>query len=177
MADNVFPYNLPSRQALIRLIQETHPRLNLKDAYCDFDDPYFSPTEEIPGRTFIEVEQTDLNIRRTYVYRRLDFGVTFSGGIKLKLDAPLTSRKIVDEINRTRGMTIGEEDVAVDDEEFGVTGMPEEFVLKAKSTSLVWFGSTVVTIEPLDRPENIRLLEDGTARLTEDGGYRLLEVE
>lgn len=176
MATDVFPYNLPSRQALIRLIQETHPRFNLKEKYAAFTDPYAAPTESIPGRTFVEVEQIDLNLKRWYVYRRLDLNVSFKGGITIKLETPVTSRKIVEEINRTRGMNITAEDVELDDVELGQPGYPVNFVLVAKPTSFVWYGSVPVYVESLDRPANIRILEDGSSRLVESGSYRMLEV-
>jgi hypothetical protein len=176
MADIVFPYNLPSRLALIRLIQETHPRFNLKDEYTQFDEPYFAPTESIPGRTFIEVEQTDLNVKRQYVYRRLDLDITFKGGITIRLEAPVTPRKIVEEINRTRGMKLGADDVEISDREIGNPGVPVNYMLQAKPKSLVWFGSVPVYVEPMDRPQDIRILEDGSSRLVESGGYRMLEV-
>ncbi|MGB2135618.1 MAG: hypothetical protein ACPHYG_06460, partial [Flavobacteriales bacterium] len=172
----VFPYNLPSRQALIRLIKETNPRFNLKEKYAHFEPPHFAPTDSVPGRTFIEVEQTDLNLKRWYVYRRLDFAVTFRNGINIKLEAPVTSRRIVEEINRTRNMALTEADVALNDQALTQPGMPATWTMKAKPESYVWFGEVSVYVEPLDRPANIRLLEDGSARLIESGKYRLLEV-
>ncbi len=177
MATDVFPYNLPSRLAMIRLIQETHPRFNLKEEYTHFDPPFASPTETNPGRTFVKVEQTDLNLERHYVYRRLDLNITFKGGITIKLDSPVTSRRIVEEINRVRDMNLGLDDVEMNDEPMGEPGQPLNYTMAAKEDSLVWYGSVPVYVESTDRPMNIRILEDGSSRLVETGDYRLLEVK
>lgn len=176
MANDVFPYNLPSRQALIRLIQETHPRFNLKDEYTEFSQLFFAPTETSSGRTFITVEQTDLNITRSYVFRRLNLSVAFRGSVTVKIEGAITSRSIVAELNRSRNMHLGPEDVEIDDTVLNPNGFSVNHTLKAKPGSYVWFGELVVNAESLSRPANVRLLEDGTERLLEDGEYRLLET-
>lgn len=176
MSIETIPFNLTSRQALIELIRKTHPRLNLVEKYARFDPPYHAPTEDFPGRTFIEVEQTDRNLKRWYVYRRLDFNVKFLGQINIKLASPITPRRIVEEINRSRGMCITDEDVELNDTPIETSGHNVLWTMEALPNSYRWVGSVPVSVEPLDRPTNVRLTEDGAVRLNEDGSYRLLEI-
>lgn len=175
MATDTFPFNLPSTQALIRLIQETHPRFNLKEQYTEFADLFHAPTPTSPGRTFITVEQTDLNITRSYVFRRLNLGIAFRGQVTVKIEGPITPKAIVTELNRARNMFLGDDDVYANDDVLNPNGFSVVYTLKAKPESRVWFGELVINAESLSRPANVRLLEDGTERLLESGQYRLLE--
>jgi hypothetical protein len=175
MATDRFPYDLPSRQALVRLIQEIRPRFGLTEATARFEKPFLAPTPTSPGRTFIEVENTDINCKKPFVYRRLDFGIALKEPVEISLSGAVTPKAIVEEINRVRGMYIGPEDTSMAIVQLAPVGMSFTYRLKARPDSLVWYGEADVNITSLSIPDDARLMENGDPRLLEDGSYRLME--
>lgn len=176
MASDRFPYDLPSREAMVRLIQETFPKFGLEKRYAKLGRPFFQPTADIPGRTFIEVENTIKNVKANYVYRRLDLGVTFPNGLEIAVTGPITPRSVAQEINRAYEMQFGPEDVPYFDFMLVPIGISVVYRMRALSDSLVWFGDVLVTVHPADIPSNARLLEDGRVRYLEDGEVRIMEA-
>lgn len=176
MADDRFPYNLPGRQALVRLINETYPSYRLDVAYTDFKPPFFSPTIQTPGRTFIQAENTEINADFWFVFRRLDLGILFPQNVEILVDGVITPRKIVEEINRSYDMSFDEEDVLMSNTQLVPLGHSAFYRMRSKAGSFVWYGSALIEVGPLHPPENARTLEDGvTFRFLENGDLREME--
>lgn len=176
MATDRFPYDLPSREALVTLIQHHRPNWDVQSNTVDFDPPFYSPTMETPGRTFIEVYLLDKGVKAWFGYRRLDIGIALGERISITVDGEITSNKIVQEINRTRNMQFGPDDVFMTDRVLGEAGSALLYRMRAKKGSHVWYGSTIIEIAPEIVDEYARLTELGELRLTEDGETRVLEI-
>lgn len=175
MPTDRFPYDLPSREALIRLINETYPDYELGDDTTEFNAPFFAPTSSIPGRTYIEAEATLLNRKHWFVYRRLDLGVTFPHVLTISVAGVITPRKIVEEVNRVYNMRFDPTDVRMDDFPLAPSGYSVTYRLRALPGSYVWFGSALIDVNAIDVPLNVRVSEEGVYRLSEEGTIRLME--
>lgn len=176
MASDRFPYDLPPFRAMVRLIQETYPAFKLTEENAKFSDVFFDPTPDIPGRTFVQVENTILNVKESYVYRRLDLGITFSLGLNIAVNGAITPRSIAEEINRSHGMALDKTDVSWSNIPLVPIGGSVVYRMRALPGSHVWYGETLVTVVPASIPVNARRFEDGQVRYTEDGTIRILET-
>ena len=175
MSEDRFPYNLPSHEATVRLINDTYPRANMLPKLTRFETPTSVPIEGEPGRSHIAVTNLRTGKRNEYYYRRLDIGVTFTDGMEIYVDGPITPRSIVEEINRAYEMNFGPDDLLMSNNQLVPLGSGVVYQMRAYARSLVWYGDVVVVANPSVMPTNVRLLENGTARLLEEGTYRLLE--
>jgi hypothetical protein len=176
MATDRFPYDLPSREALVTLIQQSRPAWGIESHTVDFDPPYYSPTVETPGRTFIEVYMLDKGIKTWFRYRRLDISKAIGERIIISIEGDITSRKIVEKINSRRAMVFGVDDVYMTDRVLGSADTALLYRMRAKANSAVWYGSTIIEVVPANQVANARLAEDGSTRITEDGETRTLEA-
>lgn len=176
MSSDRFPYDMPPRAALIRLIEETYPNHQLVSDYLNIGEPFFAPTATTPGRTFIEVEDTDYNVKRWYVYRRLDLAIALGEQPHIQLTTAISPQAIVDEINRSRGMTLTADDVPYHSRPLVPVGESVIYRLRALPTSLVWYGEVLVDVTYVGPPPTPqRQLESGELRTLEDGTVRTLE--
>lgn len=170
-----FPYDLPSREALIRLIQETYPSLNVKMHNSTVELPYFSPTINTPGRTFVEVHLNNKEQPLVFVYRRLDLDTALNSPSVI-VEGAITPRAIAERLNESRGMSFGPDDVSFSEVELGEEGEQITYRMKALPQSLVWYGETTVTANSATSGENTRVTESGDdIRVTEDGETRRIE--
>lgn len=170
-----FPYNLPSREALCVEIRKLSKYSLVEDRLVTFEDIFFSPTTTYPGRTFIEMVDLKANIKSWFVYRRLDLNVALGNEVKVTVVGKLTPKAIVEEINRSRGMTFREDDLDMS-EDVLVTPTDEfTYSLKALSGSYAYYGKVNVVVRVTNVPSNNRFEENGTPRLLEDGEYRTLD--
>lgn len=174
MSDDNFPYNMPGREALVRLINDTYPGMNMGVSTTEFDPPFFSPTEDTPGRTFIEAHE--LHKHFWFVYRRLDLAIALPDNPVIFIDGTITPKSIVEEINRTMGMHFDESDVVMVDIPLVPLGESTTYRMKAKTGSYVWYGEILIEAHSGDITPFTRLMEDGEIRLLEDGNPRLLET-
>ncbi|BEG72412.1 virion structural protein [Pseudomonas phage PA1C] len=172
-----FPYNLPSRAALCRLIRETSKHKNIQDEFVNFEDMFFSPTSGVPGRTYIEMIDNKASLKDWFVYRRLELSHPDCLGPNpsIKLSGVATPAAIAEEINRSRKMTFGPDDLSFSTTVINTKDDVFEYELVAMTGSYAYFGSTIVTIEMVEGNQYARLLEDGGYRLMEDGLIRELE--
>lgn len=176
MADR-FPYNLESRPALIRLVDEDFPDLGVIDGNVAFRNLYFSPTMNTPGRTFITMDLLDEDKSFDYVYRRLSLDLALGGPVELTLDSPITPKKIAETINTEYNFHLSAADVS-----FSVTPLTEGesgviYRMRAKENSFVWYGSLVVNvILEGSVQDRVLLIENAEPLLMEDGEPFLLET-
>lgn len=170
-----FPYNLPSRQALCVEIRELPKYRLIEDNLVTFEDIFFSPTSTNPGRTFIEMIDLKTNIKSWFVYRRLDLNIALGPDPKITIVGKITPRTIVDEINRSRGMTFMEDDLDMSDDV--LVSPTDEFVytLKALSGSYAYYGKVDIVIRTTSVPSNNRYTEDNIPRQLENEEYRTLD--
>lgn len=173
-----FPYNLPSRAALCRLIREKPIYRNIKDDQVTFEDMFHAPVEGVPGRTFIEMIDLLRQVKSWFVFRRLDLKISLVQNSTIKISGPPTPKAIAEEINRSRGMTFGPDDLSFSDSV--IEGVGDNFVyeLNAMLGSYAYFGSCLLNIEVLGGTQGDRLLETssgGIVRLLENGEGRELE--
>lgn len=176
MADH-FPYNLESRPALIRLVDEDFPDLGVTDTTVVFRNLYFSPTMNTPGRTFITMDLPDEDKSFDYVYRRLSLDLALGGPVELTLDNPITPKKIAEELNAKYDFHLTDMDVSFSETPLTVGSSGVIYRMRAKEGSFVWYGSLVVRVVlegPL--PSNILLMENGDPLLMENGEPFLLET-
>ena len=178
MAADRFPYDKESSEALAILLQETRPNWKVSAKKVQFKDFIHLPKDGVPGRTFVDVVLLDQGITTQFCYRRLDIGVALGPRVILQVEGDITSRKIVDELNRVRAMQFSNVDVFVSDRILAREGEGVVYRMRARPSSPVWYGETILEVEAVKPtlPANVRLLEDGTPRLLEDGSYRLLEA-
>ncbi len=169
-----FPYNLPSRAALCVEIRKLSRYANVEDKYVTFEDMFFSPTANVPGRTYIEMVDLKSNAKGWFVYRRLDLKVALGANPVIRLSGDITPKAIAEEINRSRGMTFGADDLSFSTEPLYFVDGYLEYTLKAMTGSYAYFGSVTVSIEDAGYASRLRLLEDRTPRQLESGEYRLL---
>ena len=113
-----FPYNLPSREALVELIRRSTNRPNLKDNYITFEDLFFSPTTLEPGRTLVEMIDRETSVKDWFEFRRLELSNARCLGplVSVKIQGEPTPANIAKEINRARRMPFGPSDVSFSDE-------------------------------------------------------------
>lgn len=177
MPSNTFPYDLNSFDALARLLQTVKPSWNVSSQSIKLDNFQFLPTDAKPGRTFVDVTMLDQGVTSIFCYRRLDIGRALGPRIELTVEGEITPRTIVEEINRVRGMFFSNHDILVSDRVLARRDGVVTYRMRARATSPVWYGETVVVVRSLqpEVPLNVRLMEDGTPRLLENGDYRLLE--
>jgi len=177
----IYSYTKRGRDALVDLIQETHPRLGVMDYNVSFEDPIPVPTDTDPGRTYIEMYLQDRGRKESLYYRRLDMAVAMGPVVSIthRDDRTPTHRSIAEEINRQLGFNLNSRDVDFDRIKVHSRQNPFQFTLKAKPTSYVWYGEVTVEVSlvSLDSVDDVRLMEDGTGigRLMEDGHFRMLE--
>ncbi|MBW6072771.1 hypothetical protein KZ856_38015, partial [Pseudomonas aeruginosa] len=93
----------------------------------------------------------------------------------IKLSGVATPAAIAEEINRSRKMTFGPDDLSFSTTVINTKDDVFEYELVAMTGSYAYFGSTIVTIEMVEGNQYARLLEDGGYRLMEDGLIRELE--
>lgn len=172
-----FPYNLPSREALVELIRRSERRPNLKDDYVTFEDLYFTPTTAEPGYTTIEMIDKIADFKSWFEFRRLDLSNPRCLGpvVNIKIQGDPTPEAIAKEINRSRNMKFDPSDLSFSDEQIPVFGDTFTYVLRALSGSYVYYGETIVNVEILPISRWTRYLEDGCIRYTEDDITRELE--
>lgn len=172
-----FPYNLPSREALVELVRRSNKRPNLKDEYVTFEDMFFSPTEVEPGRTYIEMIDRETSHKDWFEFRRLDFADTrcFGPSLSIKVMGEPTPANIALEINRSFLRKLGPSDVSFSEELIPVIGNTFEYDFTALTGSYVYFGTTKVLVEIIPVSQWTRYTEAEKIRYTEDDITRELE--
>lgn len=166
-----FPFNLPSREALVELVRRSEKMPDLKDEYVTFEDLSFSPTELEPGRSFIELIDRVTSHKFWYEFRRLNLSDPRCLGplVSIKVQGDPTPANIAREINRSRKMNFGEADVSFSEELLPVQGTTFEYDFTALSGSYVFFGATKIQVELIPISQWTRYIESGTVRWLEDG--------
>lgn len=172
-----FPYNLPSREALVELVRRSENRPTLKDEYVTFEDLFFSPSTMEPGRTYIEMLDKVSNHKDWFEFRRLDLANPRCLGplVSIKVMGDPTPANIAAEINRSRKMPFGPSDVSFSDELIPVIGDTFEYEFTALSGSYAYYGKTMVQVEIIPISQWTRYVEAGSIRYTEEGDARNLE--
>lgn len=182
MSEIRFPYDLSSRKALVELIRRHHPDEDIQDDFLVFEDMFFSPTEQEPGHTSIEMTNLRTGKKRWFAYRRLDIeevlrkytppDQTF---VRIDITGEITSEKILAEINRVFVMHLDHEDVAVSN-----TPLTNKnnvvYTLQILTGSYAYYGYVPIYVNTTPDQLGLRLLEDGIVRLLEDGTPRRLEL-
>jgi hypothetical protein len=166
-----FPYNLPSREALVRLAREDTNE-DIQSEHVNFEDMFFSPRPEIPGRTFIEMVNNRTKHKFWFVYRRLDMALVIGPNAHFKIDGLPTPANIAHEINRSRNMTFGPDDISFSNTVINATDDIFTYRLKAMTGSYAYFGEVDIEIELVGGNQYARFLETGEYRLTEAGLVR-----
>lgn len=171
-----FPYNMPSRDALVRLVNTDTGR-TLRPDQISFDDMYFAPIPTVPGRTYIEITDHTNGGKEAHTYRRLELSHQKCLGVntRVTITGRPTPALIAAEINRSRDMHFGPDDVS-----FATTAIPFSdttfvYTMVAMTGSYAYVGETTIIVEVVEIDPFSRLLEDGTVRLLEDGAIRELE--
>lgn len=172
-----FPYNLPSREALVELVRRSEHRPDLKDEYITFEDLFFSPSAMEPGRTYVEMIDKVANHKDWFEFRRLDFADRRCLGpsVSIKVMGDPTPANIATEINRSRLMNLGPSDVSFSDEVIPVMGTTFEYEFTALTGSYVYYGKTLIQVEIIPISQWTRYLESSAIRYTEEGVTRELE--
>ena len=170
-----FPYNLPSRAALCRLIRENPTYKDITDDLVTFEDLFHSPTSDVPGRTFLEMIDLRKQYKSWFIYRRLGLDLVLGKNSTISLMDIPSPASIAAEINRSRGMTFGPDDISFSTVPLVVKDNQIEYTLKAMLGSYAYYGECTITVNMVTRPGSARLLEDGSERLLEDGTIRQLE--
>lgn len=177
MASDRFPYDRPSFQALVELARREKPNDQIEEGFVLFGDMFFGPTEGTPGRTFIEMFNQKTQLKRWFVFRRLDFNRVLGPNPTITLIGKITPANIAKEINRSREMYLDYTDVDFGSEVLADGSEPFTYVLKALPGSYVYYGQATITVNAIPVQDGVRLLEDGTERTLEDGTTpRLLET-
>jgi hypothetical protein len=175
MATDRFPYDMPSFDALVKLVQDTKPTWRVETGFVGFGDIFHSPTPDVPGRTYIEMENKLTQKKSWFKYRRLDLAIVLGSTPTITVLEAATPRVIAEEINRSRGMLLTDADVDFSDEVLGGKLSTFTYTLKAKPGSFVYYGQTTVTVNIATVSPYARYLEDGSVRLDESGEVRELE--
>jgi hypothetical protein len=171
-----FPYDMPSRAALVRLAQEEMPMEGIEEDYVNFDDMFFAPLPAVPGRTFIEMTNRKTGRKFPYVYRRLDLQLTPIGrDAIIRVTGLPTPATIAKEINRSRNMHFGPDDLSFSNVVINSRDTSFKYTLKALMGSYAYYGEVEITVEVLDVNGWARYLEDGDPRLMETGDIREME--
>lgn len=171
-----FPYNMPAREALVKQVN-TDLRRNYKPEQVSFEDMFFAPLPAIPGRTYIEMTDRLTGRKEFFVYRRLDLAHPKALGMNTKitiLGLP-TPASIAKEINRSRKMTFGPDDISFSTVVINTKDDLFVYRLKAMAGSYAYFGETDILVEVIAVNPFARYLEDGDPRLLETGDIRELE--
>lgn len=183
MADIRFPYDLPSYDALIELIRRERPGEDILKDFLVFGDMFFAPTDEEPGRTYIEMTNLRNGKKRWFVYRRLDinpvlreYTLAEEPYVSIELDGEITSAKILAEINRKFKMHLNHDDVEVSNKPLTADNNAV-YTMYMLPGSYAYYGFVTIYVNTTPDAFAHRLLEDGTVRLLEDGTPRLLEDE
>lgn len=171
-----FPYDMPSREALVTQVNIDLKR-NYKPNQVTFEDMFFAPLPAIPGRTFIEMIDRTNGVKSYFVYRRLDLAHPKALGTntRIKVFGLPTPASIATEINRSRKMTFGPDDVSFSTTVINTTDDVFVYRLKAMTGSYAYFGETDIIVEVVEANPWSRYLEDGDFRLMESGQVRELE--
>lgn len=175
MATDRFPYDMPSFDALVKLVQDTKPTWRVETGFVGFGDIFHSPTPDVPGRTYIEMENKLVQKKHWFIYRRLDLAIVLGATPTITIMGTATPRAIAEEINRSRGMYLTGDDVDFSKEVLGGKLSTFTYTLKAKPGSFVYYGQTTVTVNIATVSPYARYLEDGSVRLDESGEVRELE--
>lgn len=172
-----FPYNMPSREALVELVRRSTGRTDLKDDYITFEDLFFSPTVVEPGRSYIEMIDRQTSHKDWFEFRRLNLSDTRCLGpvVNIKIMGDPTPENIAMEINRSRKMSFGPSDLSFSDELIPVIGNLFEYDLIALTGSYAYFGKTKIIVEVIPVSQWTRYTELGKIRYTEAGLNRELE--
>lgn len=177
-----FPFDLSSRKALIELIRRDRPTETIEEEYLIFGDFFFSPTEQEPGRTYIEMTNLWNGKKRWFVYRRLDINPVIrqytpidESYVRVDIVGTITSEKILAEINRKFNMHLDHEDVAVSSKPL-TDKNSIVYTLIMLPNSYAYYGYVPIYVNTTPDQLGLRLLEDGTVRLLEDGTPRRLEI-
>lgn len=172
-----FPYDLPSRDALVRLIQET-TQSTITAETVTFEDMFFAPLQSVPGRTYIEMINTRTQRKEWYVFRRLDIKKVFGDTAVFRLMGRPSPASIAIEINRALNMQLGPDDISFSTALIELNGETVvKYMLRAMTGSYAYYGEVEITLEILSVSPYARVLEDGGIRLNENGGIRELEHE
>lgn len=172
-----FPYNLPSREALVELVRRSENRPDLRDNFVTFEDLFFSPTLVEPGRTYIEMVDLITSHKDWFEFRRLDLADNRCLGptINIIVQGNATPANIALEINRSRKMSFGESDVSFSDEVIAYTGDSFDYDFTALSGSYAYYGTTKVKVTVVPTSQWTRYTESDLIRYTEVGVERELE--
>lgn len=172
-----FPYNLPSRVALVVLIRRLTNRPNLKDEDVSFEDIFFSPTEVEPGRTYIEMVDRSVQYKDWFVFRRLNLAdpACLGNELAITIVGDPTPAAIAREINRSMGMTFGPDDISFSEEYIPVSNGNFNYELRAMTGSYAYFGVTTINVKVVQSSRWNRYLQDGLIRYLQDGTPRQLE--
>ena len=171
---NKFPYNMRSREALVELIRQTED-LTLSDDLVTFEDIVYSPTQQEPGRTFIEMIDLRVNHKYWYAYRRLELDKALPLNYVITLTQRPTPAAIVNEINRSLGMNFGPDDTSFSNTILTTENTPFVYRMVAFAGSYAYCGAVNILVNQAIAESDIREEEDGTIRLEEDGIIRRKE--
>ncbi|QBJ02723.1 virion structural protein [Pseudomonas phage Psa21] len=171
-----FPYDMPSRDALVKQVN-TDLKRSYKADQVSFEDMFFAPLPAIPGRTFIEMTNRLTGLKEFFVYRRLDLAHSKALGTttRIKIVGLPTPANIANEINRSRKMTFGPDDISFSTVVINNKETSFVYRVEAMTGSYAYFGYTDITVEVVESNPNARYLEDGDPRLMETGDIRELE--
>lgn len=169
-----FPYNLPSRDALCVEIRKIYRYAHVEDNFVTFEDMFFSPTTNVPGRTYVEMVDLKRNTKGWFVYRRLNLAVALGLNPLIRISGPVTPKAIAEEINRSRSMTFGPDDLSFSTEVLPMMNGELQYKLTAMTGSYAYFGSVNILVEDADFASKLRLFEDRYPRTLENGQYRIL---
>lgn len=177
MATDRFPYDIPSDEAMVILLNEVRPQWGASTRNTRTGNYRFLPTTVHPGRTITTVDLLDQGISRLFLYRRLAVNIAVGDMITLTIEGDVTSRKIVKELNKLRGMQFSNIDVFENDRVLARVGESITYRMRARPSSPVWYGETIITANavPEEYPLNSRITEDGILRLTENDAIRITE--
>lgn len=171
-----FPFDMPARDALVEQVNKDLKR-NYKPEQVSFEDMFFAPLPAIPGRTFIEMTDHITGLKSFFTYRRLDLAHPKALGTNTKitvLGRP-TPASIANEINRSRKMTFGPDDISFSTVVVSNEEVSFVYRVKAMTGSYAYFGETDIIVEVVEANPWARYLEDGDPRLMETGEIRELE--
>jgi len=175
MADQKFPFGLDSKSALVCLIKKTYPHREINPRFVVFGDLYSDPTEQEPGRTFVEMTDLEIGEKDWYVYRRLDIKEVIKDDTPLHVEPPISPASIIKTINQTFGLALSEKDTSVSTKKTPIQTANQTYTLVIDPESYVYYGTKVINISPTALVDANVLNEDGSFMQQEDGFYVLLE--
>ncbi|WDS62246.1 virion structural protein [Pseudomonas phage D6] len=171
-----FPFDTPSRDALVAQVNHDLKR-NYKPNQVSFEDMFFAPLPAIPGRTFIEMTNLLTGLKEFFVYRRLDLAhpKVLGTSTRIKIVGLPTPANIAAEINRSRKMSFGPDDISFSTVVIENSEASFVYRLKAMTGSYPYYGETDIIVDVIDANPFARYLEDGDMRQLENGEIRELE--